>query len=114
MLSTVVRRAKALCDPDSLREEIKHLKDTFQCNRYSLYDIRLAVHLKQKTEPEKKKHTGIAVLPYQQTISDKISRLLARHNIKTNHIPKKKNIHILRMVKDDLGLKSSGRVPDSM
>jgi hypothetical protein len=40
-------------------------------------------------------------------VSNKISRLLARHNIKTVHIPKK-NIHILRMVKDDLGLKVPG------
>jgi hypothetical protein len=41
-------------------------------------------------------------------MSNKISRLLARHNIKTVHIPKKKNIHMLRMVKDDLGLKVPG------
>jgi hypothetical protein len=41
-------------------------------------------------------------------MSNKISRLLARHNIKTVHIPKKKNIHMLRMVKDDLGLKVLG------
>jgi DNA-binding transcriptional MerR regulator len=81
VLSTLVRHAKTFCDPESLREEIKHLKDTFQCNGYSLNDIRQAVHLKQKTEPEKKKPTGIAVLPYQQTVSNKISRLVAKHNI---------------------------------
>jgi hypothetical protein len=51
------------------------------------------------------KAQSIAVLPYQQTVSNKISRLLARHNIKTVHKPKKKNIHMLRMVKDNLGLK---------
>jgi len=30
VLSTLVRRAKTLCDPGSLREEIIHLKDNFQ------------------------------------------------------------------------------------
>jgi hypothetical protein len=62
---------------ESLREETKHLKDTFQRNGYSLNDIRWAVHPKQKTEPEKKKPTGIAVLPYQQTVSNRSSMLLA-------------------------------------
>jgi hypothetical protein len=89
-----------LCNPGRLREEIRHLKDTFQCNRHSLNDIRQAIHSKQKKELEKIKPKGIAVLPYQQTISNKIS------------IPKK-NIHMLRMVKDDLGLKVPGvyRIP---
>jgi hypothetical protein len=46
VLSTLVRRAKTLCDPESLREEIKSLKDTFQRNRYSPKDIRRVVHPK--------------------------------------------------------------------
>jgi hypothetical protein len=113
VLSTLVPRARTLCDLESLREEIKLLKDTCQRNGYSPTDIRRAVHPKQKTEPEKEKPTGIAVLPYQQTVSNRISRLLAKHHIKTVHIPKKKNIHMRRSVKDDLGLKVPGvyRIP---
>jgi hypothetical protein len=43
----------------------------------------------------------------------KISRLLAKHNIKTIHIPQTKNMHMLRPVKDELGLKVPGvyRIP---
>jgi hypothetical protein len=37
-------------------------------------------------------------------ISNKISRLLAKYKITTVHIARKKNIHMLRSVKDNLGL----------
>jgi hypothetical protein len=54
--------------------------------------------------------TSIAMLLYQKAVTNKISRLLAK---KTVHIPQKKNIHMLRPVKDDLGLKVPGmyRIP---
>jgi hypothetical protein len=48
------------------------------------------------------------MLPYQKAITNKISRLLAKYNIKTVHIPQKKNIHMFRLVKDELGLKVPG------
>ena len=34
--------------------------------------------------------TGIAILPYQLAVSNKISRLLAKRDIKTHHLPVKK------------------------
>jgi hypothetical protein len=48
------------------------------------------------------------MIPFQQAVLNKISRLLAKHNIKAIHIPVKKNIHMLRPVKDKLGLKVAG------
>jgi hypothetical protein len=70
-------------------------------------------HSKQKPEPKNNKPAGIAVLPHQQAVSNKISRLLTKYNIKTVHIPKKKNRQLLRAAKDDLGLKIPGvyRIP---
>jgi hypothetical protein len=50
--------------------------------------------------------TAVARLPYQGTTSHKVSRLLAKYNIQTIHIPAK-NIHLLRPVKDKLGLKDA-------
>jgi hypothetical protein len=41
-------------------------------------------------------------------MSNKISRLLTKYNIKTVHVPKKKNRQLLRTAKDDLGLKIPG------
>jgi hypothetical protein len=51
------------------------------------------------------------VLPYQQTVSNKISRLLTKYNIKTVHVSRKRNRQLLRTVKDDLGLKIPGVYP---
>jgi hypothetical protein len=51
--------------------------------------------------------TAVARLPYQGATSQKVSRLLAKYNIQTVHIPAK-NIHLLRPVKDKLGLKAAG------
>jgi hypothetical protein len=52
--------------------------------------------------------TGVATLPYQHCVTNKISRLLAKHNIMTIHIPARKSIHMLGSVKDKLGLKVPG------
>jgi predicted GIY-YIG superfamily endonuclease len=54
-----------------------------------------------------------AVLPYQQAVSNKISRLLTKYNTETVHVPIKKNRQFLGTVKDDLGLKIPGvyRIP---
>jgi hypothetical protein len=41
-------------------------------------------------------------------MSNKISRLLTKYNIRTVHVPKKKNRQLLRTVKDNLGLKIPG------
>jgi hypothetical protein len=53
------------------------------------------------------------MLPYQHCTTNKISRLLAKHNIKTIHIPARTSIHMLGSVKDKLGLKVPGiyRIP---
>jgi hypothetical protein len=50
---------------------------------------------------------GVALLLYQHFTCNKLSRLLAKHNIKNIHIPMKKNDRTLRPIKDDLGLKIS-------
>jgi hypothetical protein len=102
-----------LCDPESLRGKIQHLKDVFLRNGYSKKGIRRALHPKQKPQAKEEKPTGVPVLPYQQAIINKINTLLAKYNIKTIHVQRKKNIRMFRPVKDDLGLKDPGlyRIP---
>jgi len=47
------------------------------------------------------------LLPYQHHVtSSKISGLLSKYNIKTNHILIKKTINTLQSLKDSLGLKT--------
>jgi hypothetical protein len=108
VLTTLIQWIKTLCDPDSLEKVIQHLRDTFQRNGYSKSEIRRALHPKLKPEPKNNKPAGTAVLPYQQAVSNKISRLLIKYNIKTVHMPIKKNRQLLRTAKDDLGLKIPG------
>jgi len=45
---------------------------------------------------------------HNSILSNKISRLLAKHNIKTTHIPARKNVHMVTSAKDGLGLKAPG------
>jgi hypothetical protein len=48
------------------------------------------------------------MLLYQSAVCNKISRLLSKHSIKTIPIPVKKDIHMVRPIKDKLGLKVAG------
>ena len=51
----------------------------------------------------------VALFPYEHLTFNKISRLLAKRNIKTIYIPRKKKTSCsLRLIKDNLGLKTSG------
>jgi hypothetical protein len=70
VLTTLIRRAKTLCHPDSLEKEIQHLRDTFQRNGYSKSEIRRFLHPTPKPEPKNNKPAGTAVLPYQQAVSN--------------------------------------------
>jgi hypothetical protein len=81
-----------------------HLKGIFQQNSYNKNYIKWALHPKQKPKLKDKK----PLLPYQKAVTNIISRLLAKCNTKTVHIPRKKNMIMLRPVKDDLGLKVRG------
>jgi hypothetical protein len=99
--------AKTICDTESIGEELQHLKKTFRKNGYSERDISLALNSKRKQKENNEKPTATALMPYQQSTSNKISRLLAKY-IRTIHVPAKKTCHMLRPVKDDPGLKLLG------
>jgi hypothetical protein len=69
---------------------------------------------KKKFEPRPKQEKPVAVArhSYQGATSHNVSSLLAKFDIQTVHIPAK-NIHLLRPVKDKLGLRTAGiyRIP---
>jgi hypothetical protein len=48
-------------------------------------EIKRALHPKNKHKTPETKPTSMAIMPYMQTISGKISRLLAKCNIKMIH-----------------------------
>jgi hypothetical protein len=83
---------------------MEHLKEAFRQNGYSNGEINRALYSRNKLQRQCEEPTGVAMLPYQHCVTNKISRLLAKHNIKTIHIPARKSIHMLGSVKDKLGL----------
>jgi hypothetical protein len=58
----------------------------FRKNGCSNRDIKCAFFLRWRPQSQEEKLTVTVVLQFQQTVSYKISRLLAKHNIKTIHV----------------------------
>jgi hypothetical protein len=90
VLSILVHRATALCDKESLHEELEFLKSTFRENGYSLKQIQGALTPTVKTPKLNDKPTSVALLPYVQTTYSRISRMLARH-IRSVGLPPRKS-----------------------
>ncbi|PNF14479.1 hypothetical protein B7P43_G18379 [Cryptotermes secundus] len=104
--STLVHRARALCDQDSLHAKLVLLGDVFRKNRYRQIH-RVLNHRLNIRYPEDKQDS-VAFLPYVGSIFNRISRMLSRHNIKSVGLPPKKLSSFLRSVKDSLELRTSG------
>jgi hypothetical protein len=113
VLTTLIWRARSICDTESLEGEKEYLKKAFRQNGYSNGEINQALYPRHKPQQQCEEPTSVAMLPYQHYVTNKISRLLAKRNIKTIHIPDRKSIHMLSSVKNKLGLKVPGiyRIP---
>jgi hypothetical protein len=109
VLSTLIHRARALCDEDSLQAELVFLRNIFKRNGYKDRQIHRALNLGQlDNEPN-----SIAFLPFVGTVFNHISRVLAQHNIKSVGLPHMKLSSLLCLVKDHLGPRTPGvyRIP---
>jgi hypothetical protein len=108
VLSTLIHRGRALCDEDSLQAELLFLKDVFKENVYNDRQIHRALNRRPHLpQPDNELHS-VAFLPFDGTIFNRISRVLARHNINSVGLPHMKLSSLLRPVKDHLGLRTSG------
>ena len=83
VLSSLIHRAKALCDQDSLTQELVFLITVFKGNGYSPQQIRRAMKHTPRIKKTNDKPVATAVLPYTQTTYGCLSRMLAKHNIKS-------------------------------
>jgi hypothetical protein len=96
-----------------LQAELVFLKDVFKENGYNDQRIHRALNRRPLLpQPDKKPHS-FAFLPFVGTVFNRISRVLARHNIKSVGLPHMKLSSLLHLVKDHLGLRTSGvyRIP---
>jgi hypothetical protein len=113
VLYTLIHRAKALCDEDSLQAKLEFLKDIFKENGYNDQQIHRALNrLPLLPQPDNKPHS-VAFLPFVGTVFNRISRVLAQNNIKSVGLPHMELSSLLRPVKDHLGLRTPGvyRIP---
>jgi hypothetical protein len=77
VLSTLVHRARALCDQDRLHVELVFLRDIFRQNVYNDWQIhRVLNHRPNISQPENNPDS-VAFLTYVIPIFDRISRVLS-------------------------------------
>jgi hypothetical protein len=108
VLASLIHRAKTLCDQDSLTQELELLTIVFNENGYSHQQIRRAMEPATRTAKTNDKPTSTAYIPYTPTTYGRLSRMLAKHDIKIVALPPRKIFSYLPLVKDALGL----RIPD--
>jgi hypothetical protein len=111
VLLSLIHRARRLSDAESLDKELQYLKETFK-KMATAKGISDGISKKVEPLPKHKKPVAVATLPYQVAASHKVSMLLPKFNIQTLHISAK-IIHLLRPVKNKLGLRTAGiyRIP---
>ena len=105
-LASLMHRAKGLCDDDSLTQELEFLTTVFKDNGYSPQQIRRAMEPATWTAKTNDKPTSTAYIPYTQTTYGWLSRMLAKHSIKSVTLPPRKISSYFRPVKDALGLRT--------
>ncbi|XP_023702101.1 uncharacterized protein LOC111861620 [Cryptotermes secundus] len=108
VLSTLVHRARALCDQDSIHAEFVLLGDVFRRNSYNNRQIRRVLNHRPNISQPDDKLDSVTFLPYAGTIFNQISRVLSWHNIKSVGLPPKKLSSFVQPVKDSLGLRTPG------
>ena len=74
----------------SLHGDYLHCNSLLTSDGYSNQDISHALYARNKQWNKTEEPTGVAILPYQHAVSNKISRLLAKFCMKTHHLPVKK------------------------
>jgi hypothetical protein len=96
LLSTLVHRAKVICDSNSLPHELKFLHQIFQNNRYSIWQILQALNpLKRAPSQNKEDPASVGFLQFVGTTFNGISRVLSKHNIKMLGPPPRKHSSFL-------------------
>jgi hypothetical protein len=89
------------------------LRDVLKLNGYNNRQILRALNRRPHSDQPDNEPNSVAFLTYVGTIFNRISRVLARHNIKSVGLPRMKLSSLLRPVTDHLGLRIPGvyRIP---
>jgi len=102
LLSTLVHRARAPYDKESLHDELEYPKTMSKENGYNITQIWHVLNSSVRTSKSKQKPTSVTVLPYVQMTYSQLNRMFAKHNRRCVGLPPRK-ISSLSLVKEDLG-----------
>src|SRR5215469_1292483 len=108
VLTSLTHRAITLCDQDSLPHELDFLTSVFKMNGYSSQQIQRAMEPTNPTTKKEDKPISTACLPYTQTTFGRLSRMLAKHNIKSVALPPRNIVSYLPPFKEAIGLRTPG------
>ena len=105
VIKTLIDRAKHICNQPHLNSELKHVQSALLANGYNAKDIQRAIHPRRdsnhrnnKNEMEEQK--GKAFLPYIKSVTDRIGKILQKHQIKSIYLPTQKIKQLTRSPKD--------------
>jgi hypothetical protein len=112
-LTSLTHRAKTLCDQDFLSQELNFLTSVFQTNCYNPQQIQRAMARTIPTTRKEDKPVSTAYLPHTQTTFGCLSRMFAKHSIKSVALPHRKIASYLPPFKEATGLRTPGiyRIP---
>ena len=100
IIETLVERAKHICDPKHLPEELQHLNTALQSKGYSKREIKRATNPNKSTHKDKEEVAGKVFLPNVQNITDRIGKIMVKHNFKIIYRTTTKIQGMLRSTKD--------------
>ncbi|XP_015120759.1 uncharacterized protein LOC107043690 [Diachasma alloeum] len=106
VISSLMYRALTISHPQYLEAEVQHLDKALNNNGYQSKQVHGVLHrLKNKNSAEsepadKVEHQKTAVLPYLQGTTDRISKVLQKHDIRTIFKPPTKIGQMLPSTKD--------------
>ncbi|XP_015118182.1 uncharacterized protein LOC107041886 [Diachasma alloeum] len=106
VISSLMYRALTISQPEYLEAEVQHLDKALNNNGYQSKQVHRILHrLKNKNSAEsepadKVEHQKTAVLPYLQGTTDRISKVLQKHAIRTIFKPPTKIGQMLPSTKD--------------
>jgi hypothetical protein len=105
ILSTLVQRARALCDHDSICDKLEILKDTCRQHGSSDWQIHRSINPAVRAALPKDRLDSVILLPYVRSNFNHISRVLSQHSIELVGLPLRKSSGFLWLFKDDQGLR---------
>ncbi|KAJ4432356.1 hypothetical protein ANN_20975 [Periplaneta americana] len=103
MMKTLINRARRVAEPRHIQRELSHVSTALMANGYSRPEIKRAMRPRvtpSMRSQERATKKGTVFLPYLRNVTDRISRVLKRHEVETTFLPTKQIRNMLRSSKD--------------